>query len=338
MQRQNRRRFLQGSLALGGLGLLVGCGRLPWATPGARVTRLGFLSPGSPERSPLDGAFLQELGEHGHVDGRDIAIEWRFAEGRDERMPELAAQLVGLRVDLLVVVGPPATHAARNATSTIPIVMVAGSTDPVADGLVANIARPGGNLTGLAVGSTALYSEKRLELLKEALPGLSRVAVLLDLNVMPGPAQPESDRTLAAARALGLELQLLSVQTAGEIEGTFQAAMRERAGALLIMESPLLYLNRAQIAGLAAKSQLPAIGLFREFVEAGGLMSYGASLAEMHRRAGGYVDKILKGARPGDLPIEYPARFDFVINLKTAQSIGLTIPQSVLSQATELIQ
>jgi putative tryptophan/tyrosine transport system substrate-binding protein len=339
MERLRRRQFLRVSLPLLGLGVFAGCGLAPPRTlPTARLPRLGYLAPGSPVPSPLDDAFLHGLGEHGYVEGRDIALERRGAEGNDERMPELAAQLVGLKVDLLVVVGPPATRAAKEATETIPIVMVAGSTDPVADGLVTSVARPGGNLTGLAVGPTELYSEKRLALLKEALPDLRRVAMLLDRNVAPGPLLPQSDRTLAAARALGLELQPLHVRVAGDIQGAIQAAVLGQAGALLIMESPLLYLHRTEIVGMTARSHLPAIGLFREFVDAGGLMTYGASLAEMHRRAAVYADKILRGAKPADLPIEQPTRFDFVINLKAARAMGLTIPPYVLGQATEVIQ
>jgi putative ABC transport system substrate-binding protein len=236
---------------------------------------------------------------------------------------------------VLVVAGIPATRAAKEATTTIPIVMVGGGADPVAMGLVASFARPGGNLTGLAIAPAEVLSEKQLELLKEAVPGVSRVAVLWD------PAATTQDLLRAmegAARSLAVQLQFLQVRGADDIEGVFDAAMRERAAALLIVESPLLTLHRVRIAELALKSRLPAMALFSEFAEAGCLMTYGPNLSGQVRRAAAYVDRILKGAKPADLPVEQPMWFELSINLKTAKTLGLTLPPSLLFQADKVIR
>ena len=331
--RRNRRQFCHGvarvGLAVVSLGLLAGCGIQPPLAQPAKVPGVGFLSLSS---SPWHEAFREGLRELGYVEGQAIAIERRDADGRDELLAELAAELVRLNVDVIVAGGPGGTRAGRGATGTIPIIMVAGTADPVAAGWVASLARPGGNLTGLTVAPTDVVNGKRLELLKESIPGASRVAVLFDAKL--GLARALED----AARALSLRLLPLAVAGPDDFEPAFEAATREAADVLFVAETPLLSLHRTRIADLAAKKRLPASAMFREFAEAGVLMTYGTSLSDLHRRAATYVDKILKGARPADLPVQQPTKFDFVVNLKTAGALGLIIPQSVLLQATEVIQ
>jgi len=307
----------------------------PEAQPAAKVPRIGFLHPDpiSARRHRLE-AFRQGLRELGYVEGQTVALEVRFAEGKRERLPALAAELVGLKVDVIVTATVPGIRAAQHATKTIPIVMAVAA-DPVATGFVAGLARPGGNTTGLSMMAPELVG-KRLELLTEAVPRVSQVAVLRN-PTNPATALSLSE-TEVAARALGVRLQLLEVRTSEELAGAFGAATRDRAGALIVLPDPMFLTHRTRIADLAAKSRLPAIYYDRDYVEAGGLMSYGANIADMYRRAATYVDKILKGAKPADLPVEQPTKFELVINLKTAKALGLTVPQSILIRADHVIQ
>jgi len=328
----DRRAFI-GTIAGGLLGAPLAVG----AQPAGKVYRIGYISnspPNTPESSRLHEAFRQGLRERGWVEGRNAVIEWRFAEGRMERFPDLAADLVRLKVDLIVTTGGPAARAAKQATTTIPIVAVAVS-DPVGQGFVASLARPGGNVTGLAT----LFPElavKRLGLLKEILPGVSRVAVLWNA------ANPGNVIILrgvqAAARTLGVTLQSREVRGPDDFEAAFAKMSRERHDALMILDDPLLFQYRASIVDFAAKMRLPTMHPFRESVEAGGLIAYSVNLAELNRRAAEYVDKILKGADPAELPIEQPTEFELVINLKTAKALGLTIPPSLLQRADQVIE
>jgi putative ABC transport system substrate-binding protein len=303
------------------------------AQQAAKVRRIGFLCPGRCDE-PQREAFWQGLRELGYVEGQNIAIESRSAEGKLDRLPELALDLVRLKVDVIVVGAEPSAQAAKRATTTIPIVM-AVSFDPVGSGLVASLARPGGNLTGLATLNPELAG-KRLELLKETVPGVVRIAVLRNSN---NPiTTPQLRETRAAAQALGLELQSLDVQGPEDFDAAFQAATKARAGALIVLSDGVTNDHRTRLVGFAAKSRLPAMYGGRPYVDAGGLMAYGANGADNFRRAATYVDKILKGAKPADLPIEQPTKFELVINFKTAKALGLTIPQSILVRADEVIQ
>jgi putative tryptophan/tyrosine transport system substrate-binding protein len=300
-----------------------------------KVPKIGFLNAAFPSTSPARyEAFRQGLRDLGYVEGKNIVIEWRYAEGKVDRLAALAAELAHLNVDVIVTPGPEATRAAKEATSTIPIVM-AQDFDPVGSGFVASLAHPGGNITGLST----LYPEisgKQLELLKEIVPRLSRVAVL-GSSVTPGNDQALRETQLAAG-AIGVQLQPLDVLGPKDIETAFRAATKAHADAVLALNSPIFSSQRTQIVELAAKSQLAAIYAQPEYVEAGGLMSYGPSLTATYRRAATYVDKILKGAKPADLPVEQPTKFEFIINLKAAKQIGLTIPQSVLYRADKVIK
>jgi putative ABC transport system substrate-binding protein len=279
--------------------------------------------------------FLQGLREHGYVEGKNIVIEYRFSEDRNDRLPDLAAELVNLKVAIIVASGSPASLAAKQATTTIPIVMGSLAANPVETGFIASLARPGGNITGMTEMAAQL-SGKRLELIKATVPGLSRVAVFWN---PPNPAYGPALRELeAAAPTLGLKLQRLEVRVPGDLEGAFEAAARQRVGALIAPSDPLVSNRPRMIADLALKYRLPTMMVNKEFVEAGGLLSYGPDLTDSYRRAAAYVDKILKGANPADLPMEQPTKFDLFVNLKTAQALGLTIPQSVLQQATQVIQ
>ncbi len=300
-----------------------------------KVPRIGFLYHISPSVAPhYADPFRQGLRELGYVEGQNLAVEYRSAEGKLERLPDLAAELVRLGVEVIVVVTTQATLAAKNATGTIPIVM-ANAGDPVGAGLVQSLARPGGNITGLSVLAPEL-SGKQLQLLKEVLPKVSRVAVLGNPGTpLYAVYLPE---TRAAGRALGVQLHLLEVRGPDEFEGAFGAATKGRAGGLLVLADPLMTAHRTRVVALAAKHRLPAMYPFRDLVDVGGLMSYGASLSVNLRRAAVYVDKILKGAKPGDLPVEQPTRFELVINLKTAKALGLTIPQTILIRADHVIQ
>ena len=298
----------------------------------AKVRRIGVLRADSPPNLSAD-TFQQAMRDLGYVEGKNIFIEYRYAEGKVDRLPALAEELVRLNVDVIWALGPAVSHA-KNATKTIPIVITHVG-DPVGSGLVASLARPGGNITGLS-SLAAELSGKRLELLKEIIPKLSRVAFFG--NSTASNAQAALKETEVAAGAFGLQIQYLEVQTPKEIEPAFQAASKGRAQALLVFRNPLTAIHHARIAELAIKNRLPTMYADREFVEAGGLMSYGPDYIFMYRRVAVYVDKILKGAKPADLPVEQPTKFEFVINLITAKQIGLTIPPNVLVRADKVIR
>jgi putative ABC transport system substrate-binding protein len=278
-------------------------------------------------------AFRQGLRELGYVEGQNIAIESRWTEGKDDRLPALAADLVRSKVDVIVAETGAATRAAQQATRTIPIVMSLVN-DPVGSGLVASLARPGGNVTGLTIMSPDLVG-KQLELLKEVVPKVSRVALLRHPDNPASAAQLREAE--AAAQALGVRLQTLEARSPQEIDGAFAAMTRERAGALLVIPDTLFWSQRRQIAELAVKRRLPSMRMGEAYAEAGGLMSYGPSYLDLERRAATFVDKILKGANPADLPVAQPTKFELVINLKTAKAIGLTIPQPLLQRADQII-
>jgi putative ABC transport system substrate-binding protein len=316
---------------------LLGAPRVACTQPAANVPRIGWLSIASrtPEVAHLIEAFELGLRELGYLEGQTIAIEYRFADGRPERLPGLAAELIGRKVDIIVAPNPAGAQAAKQATRTVPIVMLA-VVDPVGTGLVASLARPGGNITGLAATSSPEIVGKYLELLKQAVPKVSRVAVLRN------PANPDtaqmSREVERAARSLGVQLQVLDVTGPHELDGAFAAMTRDRAGALLVLADTMFFLHRTLIASLATKNRLPTISGNKEMAEAGLLMTYGRNLTHDFRRAAVYVDKILKGAKPADLPVELATKFELVINLKTAKALGLTIPPSVLARADALIQ
>jgi len=303
-----------------------------------KVYRIGYLSQFEPAReSSRSEKIRAALRELGYVEGQNIVIEYRYGEGKPDRFPDRAAELVRLKVDIIVAAGGSVTvQAAMDATKTIPIVMTGGGLDPVKAGLVESLAHPGGNVTGLTVLAGELGG-KRLELLKEAVPKLARVAVLYD----PGnpPTELEVKEVLPVpARALGLTIRSWEVRAADEFEQVFAAVTQWRPDGVYVPGSPLMAANQKRIAGLALKSRLPSVYANRGYVDAGGLMYYGADLAASYRRIATYVDKILKGAKPGDLPVEQPTKFELVINLKTAKTLGLTIPSDVLRWADEVIK
>ncbi len=320
----------------------------------AKVYRIGWLGfdqaprNTTPQNCPTAGTpnwpawpnwqgWIEGLQKHGYIPGQNLVIECRWTEGRPERAPALAAELVSLKVDLIVANGTASVQATKQASSTIPIVMV-GVIDPVGRGLVASLARPGGNVTGLTDSAGPEIAGKYLQLLKEAVPRVSRVAVL---RRRPDPLEPPSayvGEAQAAARALNLTLQPYEVQDPEEFAGAFAAMTRARAEALLVLPHPFWAVHATRIIDLAAQSRLPVMYPFRVIVEAGGLMSYEANRPDVRRRLGSYVDKILKGAKPGDLPVELPTKFELVINLKTAKALGLTIPPAILMRADEVIQ
>ena len=304
------------------------------AQQAGKAPRIGYLLDGS-SSSAADrvDTFRDGLRDLGYVEGKNIVIDYRYAEGRFDRFPELAAELVRLKVYVIVAVSTVAARAAKNATRTIPIVALSG--DPVETGLVASLARPGGNVTGLASLAPEL-STKRLELLKEIVSKVSLVAVLWNPNG-PAPVLAFKETQLAAKR-LGLLLQSLEARSPDDFESAFGGAIRERASALLVISDPLTNTHQRRIVELAAKNRLPAIYPIREFVQAGGLMAYAPDRLEQYRRVAYYVDKILKGAKPADLPVEQPTKFEFVINLKAAKQIGLTIPPNVLARADKVIR
>jgi putative ABC transport system substrate-binding protein len=300
-----------------------------------KVPRIGILPPGPiSERVHLWEAFRQGLRELGYVEGKNIILIFPSGKVTPERLPDLAAELVNLKVDVIVVPTTAAALAVMKATKTIPIVMPVAA-DPVGTGLVTSVARPGGNVTGLTTIASDL-SGKRLELLKEVVPGVSRIAVLS--NPSRANVPPQMREIEVTARALGVQLRRLEVRGPDDFERVFQAAIKERAGALITVDDPFLFSQRTRIVKLAAKSRLPAIYFFREFVDVGGLMSYAANLSDMYRRAATYVDKILKGAKPADLPIEQPKKFELIINLKAAKQIDLAIPPNVLARADKVIK
>ena len=301
------------------------------------VHRLGLLLPGSSGTATtrvLVDAFRNGLRELGWIEGRNVSIEYRFAEGKQDLLPELAAELVRLRVELIVVEGTPAIGAAKNATATIPIVMTTVS-DPVRLGFIASFARPGGNVTGLTLLNEELNA-KRIELLKELMPGVSRVAVVWNA-ANPGSAR-SVEQTRSAARSLDIQLHAVEVRAPDELDGAFAAVARAGSTALLTISDGMFHNQRARIVGLAARSRLPAFFPEPEFVEAGGLIAYGPSVPANFRRAASYVDRILRGAKPGELPVEQPAKFELVINLRTAKTLGLTIPPSLLLRADRVIE
>ena len=304
------------------------------AQQSAKIPRIGFLTT-SPSVFPVRiEAFRQGLREVGYVEGKNILIEWRYTEGKLDRGPALAAELVRLKVDILVSSGPTLTNMLKEATPTIPIVM-AYHTDPVGTGLVASLARPGGNITGLSVLAPELGG-KRLEILKEVVPKLSRVAVL-GSSTLPGNAETLRETELAAG-AFGVKLQFLDVLSPEDIEPAFRRTVETRADTFLAQGSGILNAQRTKVADLAAKTRLPGMYYAAEFVDAGGLMFYGVDFPDLHRRAAIYVDKIIKGAKPGELPVEQPKKFEFIVNLKTAKQIGLTIPPNVLARADKVIR
>ena len=305
------------------------------AQQSAKLAHLGILIATSPaaEKSRVD-ALLQGLRELGYVEGKNLAIEWRYAEGKFDRLPNLAAELVGLKVGVIVTTGSTSTRAAKEAATGVPIVM-AQDNDPVGNGFVASLARPGGNITGLSSLAPEL-SGKQLELLKEIVPKLSRVAVF---GQSTNPTYPQSlNEVKLAGGAFGLKLQPIDILDAKDIENAFHAASKGRAEAFLALGSPIFVLQRKQLAELALKNRLPGIHDRREFVDDGGLMSYATNFADLSKRAATYVDKLLKGAKPADLPVEQPMKFEFIINLKAAKQIGLTIPPSVLARADRVIR
>jgi putative ABC transport system substrate-binding protein len=307
------------------------------AQQAGRIPRVGVLATRTAGDARLEG-LLQGLRELGYVEGRNLLVEYRDAEGKTERFPALAAELVSLKCDVIVTTGGTlAVQAAKQATTTIPIVF-ASVGDAVAEGLVTSLARPGGNVTGLTVAATELVS-KSLEVIKQAVPGVSRVAILFKPDAMPDSAKKERLKAAdVAARALGVRLQIVEARGAEDFDRAFSDMTRAHADALAVPATQVFNLERRRLVNLAAKNRLPAVYPNRDFVDAGGLMSYGPNLADMARRAASYVDKILKGAKPGDLPVEQPTRFELVINLKAAKALGLTIPQSLLLKADELIQ
>jgi putative ABC transport system substrate-binding protein len=327
----DRRRFLLTSLASALAGPLAA-----GAQQAGKVHRIGFLSSGSAQAPPVPfEALRQGLHELGWSEGHNIVIDSRFAEGHD-RLPALAAELVRLKLDIIVALATPATAAAKNATATIPIVMM-GTGDPVGSGFIASLARPGGNVTGLTFSGAGMgVLAKQLELLMEAVPKVSRVAILSN------PTNPNHPRWMReikdAGRSLRVQLQFLEAGGPSEFDGTFAAMAKGRAGALIVVADAMFIRHPARLAALAVKTRVPALGQHRELAEAGGLMSYAPSHYHLGQRAATYVDKILKGARPADLPVEQPNKLELVINLKTAKALGLTIPPSLLARADQVIE
>jgi putative ABC transport system substrate-binding protein len=324
----DRRAFVLGGVATLGAALAAE------AQPPTRVVRVGLLagsSPTSPEAGHVWAAFFQAMRDLGYVEGQTVVFEGRYYGDRPDRLPAFAEELVRLPVDLIVAASSPAPEAARRATSTIPIVM-ANHHDPVGSGLAASFARPGGNLTGLSMVALELRV-KQLQLLKELLPGFSRVAFLR------APSVPlDLGELQAAARSLMARVQVVEARTQDELEDALAAAKRGRADAVIVLGGTMFFTHRVRLAELAARRRLPAVYLLREHVEAGGLMAYGVDLRDNYRRAAGFVDRILKGARPGDLPIERPTKFELAINLRAARALGLTIPPSVLARADHLLE
>jgi putative ABC transport system substrate-binding protein len=322
---------------LGTLGLSVLAAPLAAeAQPAAKVARIGYLAGSLAARPHLQEAFRQGLRDLGYVEGRNVVIEYRDAEGNFERLPALAAELVALKVAVILAPTTLAALAAKQATRTLPIVFTVAA-DPVTSGLVNSLARPGGNVTGLSILAPELVG-KRLELLKQAVPGVSRVAVLWQ----PGGLGKRTEKDMlkeaeVAARALGVRLQFVEARGPADFDRAFSDMTRARAGALTVLTSAMFFNERRRLVDLAAEKRLPAVYGGRDFVDAGGLMSYGPNQADLNRRAATYVDKILKGAKPGDLPVEQPTKFELVINLKTAKALSLTMPQSVLGRADEVI-
>jgi putative ABC transport system substrate-binding protein len=317
---------------------LTACGARAQAQQAGKIFRIGFLDPSNASGSAVFvEAFRQELNKLGWFEGKNIAIEYRFAEQKSERLPELAADLVRLKVDLIVVTAGPPALAAKRATTTIPIVMT-NSADPVGEGLVASLARPGGNVTGLS-GLAVELGTKRLEILKDAVPRLTRVGLLRPPGSGAAGGNLQLKDLRAAALALKLKLEEIETQfDAKGLESAFQTAKQKQIGAIMTMSTRRFFAERKRIVDLTGKYRLPAIYFQKEFVDEGGLMSYGADFDDLYRRAAVYVDKILKGAKPADLPVQQATKFEFVINLKAAKQIGLTIPVRVLERANKVIK
>jgi putative tryptophan/tyrosine transport system substrate-binding protein len=335
--RWSRRQVVQGAGAVG-LGLLVGCGRLPGqAAPSAhaptgRVYRIGYLDGGTAATHAWVDAFRQGMHQHGYIEGHNLVIEYRWGEGSNDPTGALAADLVQAGVEVIVVPSVPVARAASQATGTIPIVIAGG--DPVAAGLADSFARPGRNVTGVADLAGDL-APKRVQLLQELVPSVSRLAMLWDTSVGPPIARDAFERRILG---LGIQLQMLPISTTLDLEDAFNTAIAEHADALLPWPGPLIGTHRKRIIEFAARTGLPAIYHRREFVEDGGLMAYMGSVGDVWMRLAAFVDKLLQGASPAELPIERPMRFDFIINLRTAQALGLTIPHHVLLQTTEVLQ
>ena len=323
----NRRAFVTG------LGAVLAAPLAAEAQQARKAPQIGVLGAG-PAPVSLAGALREGLREFGYVEGENIAIEWRDPQGRQEAYPEAAAELVQLKVDVIIAAGTPATLAAKNATKEIPIVMTLVS-DPVGAGFVASLSQPGANITGLASIANEVVG-KQLELLKEAIPEVSRVAVLRNPGNQSHPLMLRGAD--AVRRALGVQLQILDARNPEEFDATFTAMTRKQAGALLVLADGMFFQHRTRITDLAAKRRLPAMFQGKENVEAGGLMSYGVSVPDMVRRAATYVGKILNGAKPADLPVEQPTKYELIINMKTAKGLGLAIPQSLLLRADQLIE
>ena len=320
---------------------LVALGSAPfaaWSQQAVKIPRIGYLSLNVAANTGARDSFLQGLRDLGYVEGRNVVIEYRSAEGKLERLPILAAELVALKVDVIVAAGGTLiANAATHATNTLPIVLV-GVGDPVTSGFVASLARPGGNVTGLSALSPELVG-KWVELLAQAVPGVSRVALLWQ----PGAVGERTEKDMlegaaAAARALGMQLRVVEARDPADIDRAFSDIIKARAGALMIPSTPMFASERKRIVDLTAKNRLPTLFTFGEYVDAGGLMSYGPSLADLFRRAATYVDRIIKGTKPGDLPVEQPTKFELVINLKSARALGLTIPPSVVRRADRVIE
>jgi ABC-type uncharacterized transport system substrate-binding protein len=328
----DRRTFLAGTGAV-----LLAAPRASEAQQAAKIARIGYLVTSLAVSPHPQEAFRQGLRDLGYVEGRTVVIEYRDAEGKPERFPAVATELVALKVDVIVAGPTLAALAAKQATKTIPIVF-ANAADPVASGLVTSLARPGGNVTGLSMLAPELVG-KCLELLTQAVPGVSRVALLWQ----PGSSGERTEKDMlkeadVAARALGVRLQLVEARGPADVDRAFSDMTRTRAGALAVLPSSMLFNERRRLVDLAAKNRLPAVYPLREFVDAGGLMAYGANIADNYRRAATYVDKILGGAKPADLPMQQPTKLDLVINLKTAKALGLTIPPSLPARADEVVQ
>jgi len=322
-----RRKFI-GVVSTGLLAAPVAAG----AQPAARAPRIAVLGV-TPTNPTLGEAFKLGLGELGYTDGQNVVVEYRDANGMPERLPQLTVDLVRLNVDIIFARGAGALAAAKQATNRIPIVTVDLESDPLAMGFVRSLAQPGSNITGVFLDLPEL-SGKQLQLLKEIIRSISRVAILGDqvLN------RPQFQATEVAARSLAMQPQLLDVRASKDIDTALEAASRGRAAAVLLLSSPLVFRYRAEIGALALKKRLPAVSMFVEFAEAGGLMAYGPSLREAFRRAGGYAGRILQGAKPADMPVERPTKFELVINMKTAKALGLAIPQSLLTRADQVVQ
>jgi putative tryptophan/tyrosine transport system substrate-binding protein len=324
----DRRRFV-GALA----GSLAVASSVTDAQPTTKVYRIGFLALATGESAVgIFRALKDGLRDLGYVDGRNIVFDPRYGDGRQERLPDLASELVRLRADVIVAGTNPAVAAAKRATTTIPIVM-ASVADPVGAGFIANLARPGGNITGVTIDASAEILGKNLGLLVELVPRVSRVGVLRQLPYVSGFAELE-----AAARKLNVELYVVDIRSPDDIEGAFLAMAAKQVGAVVILAGAFAFARRQRVAELALEHRLPAIHLLREYVDAGLLMSNGPNLPEIFRRAATYVDKILKGTKPAELPVEQPTKFELVINLKTAKALGVTIPQPLLLRADEVIQ